>query len=701
MSCHLSFTPLFFTNSHIGSTTGTTTITAGDTTNIIGGQVIGEKVTLNTTNLNIESLQDTATYDSKQKDVSGSITIGPGFSASGSFSKSNIDADYASVNEQSGIIAGNGGYNINVANDTSLIGGIITSTQQAEDNGLNSFSTGTLIASNIDNFSRYEGDSFGISGGVSYSYPNPETQTSATTTTKTPTAGQEEGQWGVSKSIGYGSDSDSQTSTTYSGINTSNITITGNGNTDTPAVIPAEAGIQTDDNGMKTITAANLADIFTSTTTDTITENSGSLANTFDAEAVQKELDVQTRVTQTFDTNRQEVKAEINSIIDEANRALEADPTNKEAQQTLQDMQRLGVLVDSIAGALYSPADNALGTVANTLSPAIVYEIGQYFKENEELNKLDNGNRPEEGSAAHILAQTLVAAATASLAGNDELTAGLSAGGAEILAPVLAEWMYDKDPKELTSEEKNTISAIISLGSATIGATTGNTTDVVSSSVAGTVAVEDNKLTFVEAKAMIAEKEQEINFLSSRVTNGIATKEDLERISELAKELGDFYKEFGYTDAEIEKNLEIFNEKVDKDNTFLTMTGLALLDGGLALKEGFEWLATRSLVLDDVSLGVAGGEARIVESIISRDLSHINAGGRFEKIGINEDLLSKQIFSLFNKYETKLKNGNNLIVTKINGQDVSIKIFMDNGIPKSVNAYPGISGRATTNTIMD
>lgn len=75
--------------------------------------------------------------------------------------------------------------------------------------------------------------------------------------------------------MGYGDESDSQTSTTYAGINTSNITITGNGNTDTPAettgvVIPAEAGIHN-------ITAANLADIFTTTTTDQVEANSGSL----------------------------------------------------------------------------------------------------------------------------------------------------------------------------------------------------------------------------------------------------------------------------------------------------------------------------------------------------------------------------------------------------------------------------------------
>ena len=253
----------------------------------------------------------------------------------------------------------------------------------------------------------------------------------------------------------------------------------------------------------------NLTDIFTSTTTDQVETNSGSLKNTFDAEAVQHELDVQTRVTQTFDTNRQEVKAEINSVIDNAKDIVNnpnATPKQiAEANQKIEDMQHLGVLVDSISGALYSPADNALGTVANTLSPAIVYEIGQHFKA-----------EGTEGSAQHILAQTLVAAVTAHLAGNDELTAGLSAGGAEIIAPKLAEWLYGvDDASELTSEQKNTISAIISLGSAAIGSTTGQTTDVISSSVAGTVAVEDNRL-FLRGTT---EKKQKILAILQKVTN--------------------------------------------------------------------------------------------------------------------------------------------------------------------------------------
>ncbi|MFA5502346.1 MAG: hypothetical protein WC253_06905 [Sulfurovaceae bacterium] len=173
--------------------------------------------------------------------------------------------------------------------------------------------TNILIASNIDNFSRYEGESIGISASASYSSPNPETVTSATTTTKTPAAGQEEGKFGTSKSIGFGSDSDSQTSTTYAGINTSNITITGT------SVIPAEAGIQN-------ITMDNLSDIHTTTTTDTIKENSGSLTNTFDAAAVQKELDVQTRVTQEFNENSLAI---INAYVDSG---------QKEAKDKIKDI---------------------------------------------------------------------------------------------------------------------------------------------------------------------------------------------------------------------------------------------------------------------------------------------------------------------------------------------------------------------------
>ncbi|MCK9453492.1 MAG: hypothetical protein M0Q90_17505, partial [Bacteroidales bacterium] len=87
-------------------------------------------------------MQDTAVYDSQQKNISGQITVGAGWgTVSGSASKSNIEADYASVNEQSGIIAGNGGFDITVKGNTDLNGGTIVSAAPKE---LNSLNTGSL-----------------------------------------------------------------------------------------------------------------------------------------------------------------------------------------------------------------------------------------------------------------------------------------------------------------------------------------------------------------------------------------------------------------------------------------------------------------------------------------------------------------------------------------------------------------------------
>ena len=51
-------------------------INAGGDANLIGSQVKGKRVEVNAQNLNIESLQDTATYKGKQMNGSGSVTVG-------------------------------------------------------------------------------------------------------------------------------------------------------------------------------------------------------------------------------------------------------------------------------------------------------------------------------------------------------------------------------------------------------------------------------------------------------------------------------------------------------------------------------------------------------------------------------------------------------------------------------------------------
>ena len=66
-------------------------------------------------------------------------------------------------------VCGDEGYQVNVRQHTDLTGGLITSTAQAEAEGKNSFSTGTLSHSDIQNYSNYSASGFGLSGGVTIS----------------------------------------------------------------------------------------------------------------------------------------------------------------------------------------------------------------------------------------------------------------------------------------------------------------------------------------------------------------------------------------------------------------------------------------------------------------------------------------------------------------------------------------------------
>ena len=150
--------------SHVGDSQSKTVIQAGGDANIIGSQVKGKRVEVNAQNLNIESLQDTATYKGKQMNASGSMTVGYGVSAGGSYNKSKVNADHASVNEQAGIYAGDDGYDVNVKNKVSSIGGAILSQASKEKNQL---TAQDFEYSNIQNYSHAKSSAMGLMGGFS------------------------------------------------------------------------------------------------------------------------------------------------------------------------------------------------------------------------------------------------------------------------------------------------------------------------------------------------------------------------------------------------------------------------------------------------------------------------------------------------------------------------------------------------------
>ena len=185
-----------------------THVVAGNTVNLQSGAdttIAGATVTAPTVhaqvggNLNIESRQDTSSYDSQQKSAGAgvSLCIPPlcygASSVSGSAAAQNIESTLKSVGEQSGIRAGDGGFQVNVKGDTTLVGGAITSTDKAVNEGKNSFTTGgTLSTTDVQNEARYKGDGFAasitVAGGGGGEKP-PEGQETRTQTTVPKTGG--------------------------------------------------------------------------------------------------------------------------------------------------------------------------------------------------------------------------------------------------------------------------------------------------------------------------------------------------------------------------------------------------------------------------------------------------------------------------------------------------------------------------------
>lgn len=144
------------------------TITSGEDVNIKGGKVSGDKVTAEIGgNLNVESQQDTDNYTAKDKNFGIDIGIDKKPQGSGiAFGKDTTDTDskYSSVTDQSGIYAGEGGFDITVDKNTGLKGGIIDSDATPDKNKL---TTGTLTWEDVENEAEYSSKSDGFSGSIS------------------------------------------------------------------------------------------------------------------------------------------------------------------------------------------------------------------------------------------------------------------------------------------------------------------------------------------------------------------------------------------------------------------------------------------------------------------------------------------------------------------------------------------------------
>ncbi len=446
--------------SHVGDSQSKTVINAGGDVTLAGSQVKGKRVELDAENLNIESLQDKSSYHGKQMNMQGSVTIGYGFSASAGFSKSKINSEHASVNEQAGIYAGDEGYDVNVKNHTDLKGAIITSTQQAESLGLNQFSTGTLSHSDIENHSSYKGSSIGISakGDANGGW-----------------TGQEKN--GISGSVGYGRESDNQNSVTKSGINTQNIEIR-------------------NENAQQARTGQSITETLAAIKTDISTDNaesqSGKLENRFDKNALQKELNIQVEATKGFvQTANAAGNAIANKLGEEAvakqreaqaaqevaDRAYKANPS-KENETALNTANQNLITANNEAdkwqtgGEYKRKIDGAMNAISAALGglPAAGIATSALSPEINHQIKLATEGSPMANKVAHA-----VWGAVEAYSANQNAAAG--AGGAlasEVMADVIAKELYGKKPSQLNREEKEVVSSVSQAAGALVGGVAAN-----------------------------------------------------------------------------------------------------------------------------------------------------------------------------------------------------------------------------------
>jgi filamentous hemagglutinin len=152
---------------------GTAQLISGSDATLKGATVAAKQIVAQVGgDLLIESLQDSSSYASKQQSLGVSVSVGYGkMSGSLSAGQSKIASTYASVNEQSGIKAGDGGFQVNVAGNTTLTGGAVTSTQTAVDEQRNRFETGgELTLGDIQNHAEYTAKATSVSLGAGTSF---------------------------------------------------------------------------------------------------------------------------------------------------------------------------------------------------------------------------------------------------------------------------------------------------------------------------------------------------------------------------------------------------------------------------------------------------------------------------------------------------------------------------------------------------
>ncbi|WP_413481196.1 hemagglutinin repeat-containing protein [Serratia proteamaculans] len=427
---------------------GTLSMHSGRDTLLSGAQASGETVKVDAgRNLTLQSQQDSDNYDAKQTSVSGGVSvaiIGAGGSASLSMSRDKLHSNYDSVQEQTGLFAGKGGYDVKVGEHTQLDGAVIASTATADKNRLD---TGTLGFSDIHNQADFKAEHQG--GSISSGGP-------------------------------VGSD----LLTNLAGAALSGAGNKGHAEGTTQAAVSGGSVVIRDQ--------ANQKQDVNQLSRDTENAN-GSIGPIFDKEKEQNRLKQAQLIGeiagQTMDVIR--TQGDINGL----KAAKAANPTEKdvkvlrnsdaykkamESYGTGSDMQRAA---QAVTGALQALAGNNLaGALASGTAPYLAREI--------------KARIGDDNVAANAMAYAVLGAIAAQLKNQSAVAGAVGAGGGELVARViLSEMFQGRKISELTESEKQQVSALSQLAAGLAGGLAADSSaGVVTGSQAAKNAVENNAL---------------------------------------------------------------------------------------------------------------------------------------------------------------------------------------------------------------
>lgn len=451
-------------------------ITSGRDTNLIGAQVTGESVKADVgRNLLLESQQDSDRYDSKQQNASagGSFTFGS-MTGSGSISlsKDKMHSNYDSVQEQTGIFAGKGGFDLTVGEHTQLNGAVIGSTATADKNKLD---TGTLGFKDIHNQADFdvEHQSAGISSGGSI-------------------GSQFAGNMANGLLVGA-NNSGHDSSTTFAAVSDGTIIIR--------------------DQDKQTQDVNDLS--------RDVEHANQTLSPIFDKEKEQKRLQQAQLIgeigNQAMDIARTEgaiaatkaANEKMNNVTDADRQAAAAKLAKEKPGKVITDKDINEQIYQTAYNQAFSESGYGTGGKVQRAMQAATAAV-QGLSGGDLTGALANGAAPYitkviadsiDDPAARVLAHAAVNGALAAAQGNNAL---VSAGGAATgeLFGMIATNAYGKPVSELSETEKHTVSALATLAAGLAGGLIGDSSaDAIAGAQTGKTVVENNYLSYDEAHA--------------------------------------------------------------------------------------------------------------------------------------------------------------------------------------------------------